>query len=511
MTRFTLALLAAALAGGPAVAQISTSVLAASGDSAPGGGTYTVFGRQGPSLNASGQVAFLAGLSGNSSGVFRFTNGTSELIARQGQAAPEVDDTYSGFRLAADGDRASLRADGDLVFSASLSGSGLDGLFRSVGGTASLATLTEVPAVGLSGVTVTTLYPGSARLTAGNRVFTYVDLSDVPDQAIYEANGSALTLVAAGGMPAPGGGTFIEIPTEFTVNAVGQLAFASNLSGGGGVFRYQSGVGTVAIARTGTVAPGGAGTVSTVEFSVPAVNAAGQVAFVAGLTGSTSTAGVFRGTDSALTAIALEGRVAPDTGGRRFNRFDLFQFPDAVRGNANGEVLFLAGLTGESFGNSGLFRGNGTGLALIAQRGEVAPGTAGVARFASFTASGGPAVGLTDGGQVVFRASVEGVGVTANNDTGLWTGTGFGDLQLIAREGDQLTVNGQSRTLAGLLGTFEVNSDGVAWQAVFTDGTEAIVFTRYAVVPEPSGLLAAAAAVAVGGLAVGRRKRFRTG
>src|SRR5215470_12158493 len=81
----------------------------------------------------------------------------------------------------------------------------------------------------------------------------------------------------------------------------------------------------------------------------------------------------------------------------------------------------------------------------IALSGRHAPGTPNGAMFASFadpTYSTSP-MGLDDAGHVVFRANLAqgSGGVTADNDTGIWS-EGGGALALLAREGDQAPGTG---------------------------------------------------------------------
>src|SRR4051812_6057512 len=73
----------------PAAAQVIVTPLVLSGSAAPGGGTYSGFGVT-PVLNASGQVAFFADLTGGLStrGVFAGTPGSFQAVARNRAAAP---------------------------------------------------------------------------------------------------------------------------------------------------------------------------------------------------------------------------------------------------------------------------------------------------------------------------------------------------------------------------------------------------------------------------------------
>src|SRR5688500_9698183 len=73
---------------------------------------------------------------------------------------------------------------------------------------------------------------------------------------------------------------------------------------------------TTLVARSGTAAPAG-GNYSGF-FGPPVLNGAGQVAFTAGLTGGSATAGLFAGAPGALQAAALRG---PAPAGGNYNGF----------------------------------------------------------------------------------------------------------------------------------------------------------------------------------------------
>ena len=72
---------------------------------------------------------------------------------------------------------------------------------------------------------------------------------------------------------------------------------------------------TDTVALLGQSAPG-AGTFS--GLGTPVLNDAGQTAFYATITGGTNTGGIYRGSGSTLTAIALQGQSAPGVGAGTF-------------------------------------------------------------------------------------------------------------------------------------------------------------------------------------------------
>src|SRR5262249_45132131 len=109
----------------------------------------------------------------------------------------------------------------------------------------------------------------------------------------------------------------------------------------------------------------------------PALNAAGQIGFVAALAvpSGPATRGLFRATDPAhVVQIARRGQQTPDQNGS-FLDFD-FNGTDVVGLSDLGHVAFLATLTGTANGtadNLGLFRGDGATLVKIARKGDAAP------------------------------------------------------------------------------------------------------------------------------------------
>jgi hypothetical protein len=134
---------------------------------------------------------------------------------------------------------------------------------------------------------------------------------------------------------------------------VGQAAFLAELDdtqGGGnddrGVFR-SDGTTVVQIAREGQTAPDENGSFSfSTDFVDPVINNQGQVAFVADLD-STNDRGIFRGDGTSLIQIARAGQEVPNGNGR-FGQL----FAPAL--NEAGQVAFVASLidTGptENFG-----------------------------------------------------------------------------------------------------------------------------------------------------------------
>ena len=132
------------------------------------------------------------------------------------------------------------------------------------------------------------------------------------------------------------------------LNGYGQVAFVLATSGSNGYNAYVGVPGSIqAVALQGSAAPAGG------NYSGPtsglSLNGSGQVAIVIGLTGGSSTQGLFAGAPGSLqTTIALQGIAAPAGG----NYSQLY----APVLNGAGQVAFFATLTGGS-STCGIFVG----------------------------------------------------------------------------------------------------------------------------------------------------------
>jgi hypothetical protein len=201
--------------------------------------------------------------------------------------------------------------------------------------------------------------------------------------------------------------------------------------------------------------------------------------------------------------VAREGSHAPGTpGGTSFRELDRFTLNNA------GQTALMADLAGNGVdmtNDSGIWSERSGALSLVVREGTQAPGLLEGITFKSF---GNPA--LNDAGQIVFSATVAGIGVDETNNEGIWGTDRAGFLQLIAHKGQSLEVSpGEFRTIDEVYfdpGGFSGNSDGfnnlgqLAFWAGFTDDSSGIFVSNAVAIPEPKMilLLLCASAAAIG-------------
>ena len=186
------------------------------------------------------------------------------------------------------------------------------------------------------------------------------------------------------------------------------------------------------VALKGQPAPGTSSGVNYITFDSPRLNAAGQAAFFGVLTGSGVTSaninGVWSERSGSLALVARKGDPAPGTSsGVNFSNLNSPLLDGA------GQTAFSCLLTGSgvTFANDGGIWSEGSGaLTLVAREGNPASGTSSGVNYSElFTPV------LNSGGQTAFLTTLTGSGVTTANDRGIWS-EGSGSLALVAREGD---------------------------------------------------------------------------
>jgi len=347
------------------------TAIALQGQSATGAGGGTFSSLSSPVLNNNGQTAFNALIDGGSSnsGIYRSDSGSAlTAIALRGQSASGAGGgTFSSFNLPV------LNNNGQTAFSANISGgSGRNGIYRSDSGGA----LTPIALQGQSatgaGTGTFTFFFDPVLNNNGQTAFQAGIAGGSSTSGIYRSNsGNTLTAIALQGQSATGagGGTFSVLGSP-VLNNSGQTAFNALITGGTssrGVYRSDSGSALTAIALQGQSAIGaGGGTFS--FFDSPVLNNSGQTAFSASIAGGSSTSGIYRSNSgSALTAIALQGQSASGAGGGTFSSFTSRALNDG------GQTAFRAGITGGS-STEGLFVGDGQETVAVQLQGNTLAG-----------------------------------------------------------------------------------------------------------------------------------------
>ncbi len=337
-------------------AQIQNTAIATAGAGAPAGGNYLSFNTL--SMNERGQVAFDANLTGtSSSGIFVADRSTTSTVALGSNAGPGLGNF--GFVGAP-----SITPSGEVFFSADT------GLFRSKG--------KKIVPVVQNGDTSPGVGPLTPEFFAVGSEDTVVFFAGIADSAstsgIFRSDGKKIEAIARDNTPAPTGGTFSSL-NGFAINEHRQVGFEAVMTGGSadfGVFR-NDGEETKVIFATNRSAPGG-GLFS--DFSDPVMNQPGEIAVVgAPLQNTTSSFGVFLSDGNNAEAIALDGHAAPAGGNYHRGTFAPLVLNDL------GQLLFNVGLTGGT-SSSGIFRAEKAHTEPIALQGNPAPGT--TSTFAAF-------------------------------------------------------------------------------------------------------------------------------
>jgi hypothetical protein len=170
----------------------------------------------------------------------------------------------------------------------------------------------------------------------------------VPSSAAPADESGPLRAVVRSGMAAPGGGRFDRFdvtaqPIVAPVNARGQVAFYATVPHAAareGIFLADGflvdGGQVTKVAAFGDAVPGGGTLAEFAAHPLPALNAAGHVAFDAAIAGGRATEGVFLATGDGLQVIAQAGDDAPGVPAGVLVSFD------APALNDNDELTFVA-------------------------------------------------------------------------------------------------------------------------------------------------------------------------
>lgn len=498
-----------------AMAQAATfRVVARSGDAAPGtapGTTFVGLGR--PSIDALGRVSMHGQLTGpgitfaNGEGIWSEAGGTLSLATRRGQPAPG---TPAGVNFAAlDELVPNGSAMANLQFYSRVTGPGVTaannfGIWSGAAGAPGLIARNGSQAPGVP-VGVNYSGMGDSVANAAGAVAFSASLSGPGTNSTnnlghwYGPPGGAM-LLARHGAQAPGTlpGSFFDLSgSHLVLNSAGTAAFAAGLSGpgvapGSGTGIWTGAPGSLSLTvRAADPAPGLPG-VTFANFQNPTINSAGDLAFHAARSGPgidpLTDSSIWSGLPGSLTQRVAVGDAAPGGGAGV-----TYEFLDQPVLGGNGDLALTAMIQGPGVTPSnarGLWRVSAGGIDLVARAGDGAPGTPGGVTFDQFVDA--PLINTL--GQVAFTGSLTGAGVDATNAKGIWAFDPGSTLRLIARNGDPLELApGDVRTVLDLImlqgtgaqdgrATSLADNGDLAFTAIFTDGSSAVLVTR---VPEP--------------------------
>lgn len=465
-----------------------------------------------PMVDNAGRTGFHATIGGSQS-VWSEGSGNLALVARAGQAAPG---TPAGGQFNSFNGPTPLvnYANGHTAFRGFLTGTTTgDGIWSTGAGALTLVAREGLHAPGTpsnvrfnSFVLPRGIAPAPLLNNAGQSAFaatlTGTGVNTTNDEGIWAERNGTLNLVARAGNQAPGtpaGVQFSFFGPDFSFNDAAQTAFLANLMGSGvtsannqGIYSEGSGALTL-VARRGQQAPRAESGALFGDFNEPALNAAGQVAFVGALSGVTtlSNRGIWTNRSGTLDLVVRSGSPAPGLADAR--TFTGFRTPVI---NAAGHLAFNASVIGPGVPSSdGVWLERSGNLVPVAHEGSHAVGLPANVQFSSV----GPPV-LNAAGQIAFWADVSGPGVSAANNRGLWATGPAGRLNLIVAEGQTVEIDPlDARTISTInLYANTGNEDGrrssfndrgqITFMLTFTDGSRGVFVSDQVVVPEPEFL-----------------------
>ncbi|MGA3068127.1 MAG: choice-of-anchor tandem repeat NxxGxxAF-containing protein [Tepidisphaeraceae bacterium] len=272
----------------------------------------------------------------------------------------------------------------------------------------------------------------------GNVVFSGAASNLPPDDwGVWSGTPTNVSLVAAEGTSAPGGGIYQDIPHDegpyaygdgnVAIAGDGGLAYSEMIWGGtvgnmSALFEPGSAVPDTNATNIGSATfgyndfPNGAFAGNYYVFQ-ETIN--GGEALWSNITGSLHSV--------AISATQTSGATAGEALSLPENPYGYQSF--AI--NTSGTIVFAGTLEG----NADLLMATPSqGFTPVVTEGQAAPGTPAGDTFSSFSSA--PAVALSNSGQIAFAAILQGSGVNSGNELGIWAGSP-GALSLVARSGEQ--------------------------------------------------------------------------
>ena len=460
-----------------AVSEASSAVVAVSGQATPSGdGVYSTF--ELPLLNASGQIAFNAGLTGTSAGndaagIFQGNSSASlSVIVRTGDSAPDGNGVYDSlFQIVQnESGQIAFMASYEATIAGSSDAAGIN-LFDG----SSTQQIARSGQLGASGQEMVDLVNGPALNNSGQVAFyNYQDW-----KVLSLGTTSTLLDLARDGTEISNRNAQLFDIFEYgpSINDSGVVAFQSfstpDLLG----IYVADGTSVVEIALSDVYG-------TTLDFkwvNDPMINNQGAVAFKAD--GSDFTNGVYLSKAGAIEFVAGAGQPAPDGNG------NMDVITDFALNDSNQIVLSstLSGTSGGTSDDVGIYLASEGGLLPVAREGQLLPDGDGV-----FGELDSPS--LNEQGQVAFVGTILGSSSGVFNDEGLFLFDEHMGLVQLARVGDELMGSTIVSLEMSSNSTYQKNlrsglsdSGQVAYRFALADGRQGVAVAS--LVPEPSSVV----------------------
>lgn len=474
-----------------AAQSVSLHAIATVGQAAPGGGTFSTIDMWEYNANSHGVVAF-TGTTGTGAGLWKWSTGTFQLIAREGDPATELGPgfTFGGFLSP------SVNQNGAVGFISGVGGDSVNENNSMAVWTAGSLGLHAVAHGGSSAPGIALIAPllMQTRLNSSGQM-TVHQLIGTTSSAIWFGSGGTFNSIATAGQPHP------MRPENFTyVNApqlseTGQILWGATEAPGKNVLWSYSGGTFEALAGDGIIMPDVAGELFAGDrFGGSSLAPNGHIAFVAG-SQSGNVEGIWsRSPGQSTQLLVRNGAAAPGTGSTFLGFTNL-------RVNSSGTVAFT-GIVDELGGV--VYHGKpGTELRPILMSGQPVPGMSGYQFYADQSG-----FQIDDAGNTLLQSTAMLPGDFDSQTLGLWLSLASGDLLKLLLVGQSVMVDGTPHVVEGFTWPYDYAAsnyltDGLPpiW-ARFTDGSSGLFVVT---VPEPG--LAMGLGIAAWALIRRNRKR----
>jgi hypothetical protein len=315
-------------------------------------------------------------------------------IVASGQPTP-TGGTFDRFDVNAQPIVAPVNAEGQVAFYATiLRNRATEGIFIAANGRITKVAAVGDPVPGGGLLSEFAQHPIPAFNDSGTVAFVAAMTSAHAEEGLFTAKESALTQVAVTGGDAPGviGGTFVEFDSP-ALNNRNEVVFVATVRHGRETFQalylLSNGRLRKLLAEGDPFLGGG----HFAKFGVPAINNRGVVAFPVTLDHGPALGGIFVTGTRGLKMLTGSGAVTPD--GQMIVRFS-----ERLAIDDNDDIAFGAQLGIGKASIEAVMQVNTSGLTLLAQAGNPAPGGG---RFSGF----GPWPSTGPTGRVLFIAAID--------------------------------------------------------------------------------------------------------